>query len=144
MALLSGPERELYEAQPRADRDHSVRCALAVLETLGTDASTEVVVASALHDVGKTEARLGTFGRVGATLVGAMMGRRRMSLWADRPGGLRRRFGIYVSHPRIGASMLAGAGSADLVVDWTRNHHVPERSAIPAAELHALGLADRT
>jgi hypothetical protein len=77
-----------------------------------------VVAAALLHDVGKVEAGLGTFARVGATLLGGALGRERLS---HRPG----RVGRYLRHDVLGADLLAAAGSDPLTRTWAREHHLP-------------------
>ena len=121
LSLLSPAERDLYEAQPTVDRAHSVACALAARDGL-TDPIDELVVASALHDVGKAQARLGTFGRVMATVADAIPEavNRRLTVKA---GGLRHRMAIYARHDHVGSELLREAGSADVVVAWALEHH---------------------
>jgi hypothetical protein len=63
------------------------------------------VAAALLHDVGKTRANLGTMQRVAVTLAaGIPLVRARI----ERAGG---RAAMYLDHERIGADMLAVAGS---------------------------------
>ena len=38
--------------------------------------------------------------------------------------GLTRRVGLYLQHPKLGGDMLALAGSDELTVAWTREHHL--------------------
>lgn len=123
LALLSPGERALYDAQPLVDRAHSVACAVAARDGLATPTD-ELIVAAALHDVGKAQAGLGTFGRVLATVVDAVV-----PAAVDRPrraGGLRARLGLYARHDHAGAELLRKAGSADVVVAWAAEHHRPE------------------
>ena len=68
LGLLTPAETNLYRSMAAVDRAHAINCARAV-ESFGS----EVVVASALHDVGKTQAGLGTSGRVAASLAGLVM-----------------------------------------------------------------------
>ena len=126
VALLNEAEAELYRAQPQVDRSHSVSCAVAARDGLGTRASDQLVVASAMHDVGKARAQLGTIGRVIATVVSAVVPAPTMASWAARPQGWRARFGWYAHHDRYGAELLAEAGSAAEVVAWAAEHHRPE------------------
>ena len=123
---LSTAEAELYEAMSANDRRHAVLGARLV-----ADRPRDVVVAAALHDVGKTPARLGTLGRVGATLAG---------LVPLRWGG---RVGRYLDHAEVGAAMLEAAGSDPLVVAWAREHHLPPRRwTVPPDVGRALVIAD--
>ena len=57
------------------DRRHSVVVAWRVERSLGHEASGPVVAAALLHDVGKTQSGLGTYGRVVADAVGVAVGR---------------------------------------------------------------------
>jgi hypothetical protein len=71
------------------------------------------------------ESGFGTFARVAATVVAIGEGRERVAGWAGGTSGLRRRFGLYVTHDQIGARILEGAGSDPLVVAWAGEHHLP-------------------
>jgi hypothetical protein len=73
-AQLSDPEQELWARMARVDRRHSAAVAHRVESALGEDATVPVLAAALLHDVGKTIPRLGTFGRVVATLSEAVAG----------------------------------------------------------------------
>lgn len=123
LALLNDGERALWVRMPDADRRHAVGVAKAV--------PAELAVAALLHDVGKVESGLGTFARVGATLLGAV---RRD--WGGR-------LGAYLQHDAIGAELLIRAGSAPLTVAWAREHHLPEdRWTVPLDAGRALKAAD--
>jgi len=143
VGLLESGERELYESMTAADRGHAVIGARFVADHADDDGIgdrdlTTVAVAAGLHDVGKTVAALGTFGRVAATLATAIAGRRRVSSWATdhdarapsgRIGRMGRmswgdRIGRYADHSDLGATMLRSAGSEDLVVAWAAEHHL--------------------
>lgn len=127
---LSSGERALFARMSAPDRRHAIGVAK---EAHRLAAAIDVPVpapfsaAALLHDVGKVESRLGTFSRVVATLLGVLLGRRRVVAWAGTPttGRWRRRIGDYLVHDRIGADLLAGAGSDELVVTWAREHHLP-------------------
>lgn len=122
VALLSPAEESLYRAQCGADRCHSVRNALVVREALGSAAGRHVVVAAALHDVGKAEADLGTAGRVVATIVARVAGRATMRAWSSGDGR-RGRIGRYALHDALGAELLMAAGAHPMVVAWAGEHH---------------------
>jgi HD domain-containing protein len=122
--VLEPGELALWQRMSNADRRHSV----AVARRLG-DAPHEATAAALLHDVGKIEAGLGTFGRVAATVVGA--------------GRARGRHAVYLRHDLIGADLLAAAGARPLVVTWAREHHLPpERWTVPPEVGAALKAAD--
>lgn len=133
---LNPAQVDLYRRMSEPDQAHAIACGRAV-KHLGD----EVVVASALHDVGKNQAALGTAGRVVATVVGLVtpeMGER----WAASPG-FRGRIAAYLDHTLIGADMLAQAGSSQLAIDWARDHHLdPHQSSIPADLFAHLKAAD--
>ena len=117
---------------------HSIRCAVHVRDAGGSD---ELSVASALHDIGKLEARLGTFGRVGATLVDKLVPGDRVRRWAGG-GGVAGRIGTYIDHDRLGAAMLAAAGASSISISWARDHHLPTSAEIDAATFELLVAAD--
>ncbi|MCU1376362.1 MAG: hypothetical protein JWO68_3648 [Actinomycetia bacterium] len=130
--LLAG-EQELWARMSGADRRHAAGVARRVVADLGATASRPVVAAALLHDSGKVASGLGTFARVGATLVGAAVGR-------DRPGG---RVGRYLRHPQLGAALLAEAGSDPLTVAWAAEHHLPPVGwTLPPELARALSAAD--
>lgn len=82
----------------------------------------DVLVAALLHDVGKTIAGLGTYGRVIATLSGVVGGVGMAEHW-QQTQGFTRRVGLYLRYPELGAELLEVAGSAPIVVAWSRDHH---------------------
>lgn len=127
VGLLSGAEAALYRQMSAPDRSHALRSARC--PALVGDAQR---VAAALHDVGKIQAGLGTWARVGATLAGAII-----------PGQLRGRWADYMDHPRLGAAMLMEAGSAQLTVIWAAEHHLSfAESSLPPGVTAALAAAD--
>lgn len=140
-ALLGPGERQLWQRMSSADRKHSVLVARQVQAdigpALGHDAR-PVLAAALLHDVGKVEADLGTFGRVAATLVG----RRRADGWTGAPGA-RGRVATYLRHDVLGAELLEEAGADPLTVAWAQQHHRPEHDwTVPLEVGRALRAAD--
>ncbi|MDZ7676343.1 MAG: hypothetical protein U5K30_14905 [Acidimicrobiales bacterium] len=132
--VLGSGERALWERMPLADRKHAARVAREVDRLLG-GADRPVLAAALLHDVGKIESGLGTFGRVVATAVGAAAGRDRAHDWG--------RIGTYLRHPQIGEALLRDAGADDLTATWAREHHQPPRCwTMPADVGTALSSAD--
>lgn len=127
--LMEG-ERQLWRRMSGPDRRHAVGVARDALELLGQPgAPREVVAAALLHDVGKVEASLGTFSRVGVTLAAMAVGRERLLAWSERGRpkprpSLRARVGFYLAHDRLGADLLEGAGSDGLTAAWARQHHL--------------------
>lgn len=106
------------------------RHAVGVARTVSASHSERPVIAAALlHDVGKIEADLGTFGRVAATLVGHRRARGRLA--------------TYLRHDAIGAELLTAAGSDPVTVAWAREHHLPpQRWTVPQEIAKALKAAD--
>ena len=140
--LLDPPERELWARTGRADRRHVVGVARRVEATLGDEATRPVLAAALLHDIGKLESGLGTYGRVIATLSIAVAGRDVAAAWCET-GGFTRRVGLYLNHPAIGGDLLAMAGSDPLTEAWAREHHLPpERWTVPRPVADALKAAD--
>jgi hypothetical protein len=137
-------ELELWKQMSRADRRHAVGVARRVEAALGPDATRPVLAAALLHDVGKLDANLGVYGRVIATISGAVV-RHDPDVIRDwtRTRGFTRRVGLYLQHPRLGGDMLALAGSDDLTVAWTRQHHLPpDEWTLPPDLANALKEAD--
>jgi putative nucleotidyltransferase with HDIG domain len=96
-------EAELWGRMTNADRRHSIEVAQRFFAR--RPGATRAELAGALlHDVGKVHARLGTIGRVTATIVGPRT----------------RRFRLYHEHEQIGANMAAQAGSDPVTVALIR------------------------
>ena len=103
--LLPG-ERALWVQLNNQDRRHSA--AVARRFAAARPGATRAEIAGAiLHDVGKIECGLGTFGRVAATLVGPV----------NEP------FRAYHDHVAIGAEMAAAAGSDPDTVELIAERH---------------------
>jgi len=97
--LLPGEQR-LWAQMSNQDRRHSALVGQRFAQ-LDPAAPRALVAGALLHDVGKIECGLGTFGRVAATVVG--------------PHG--RRFRAYHDHEEIGAAMAEAAGSDPATVE---------------------------
>jgi hypothetical protein len=139
--LLPG-ELDLWKQMSRPDRRHAHGVARRVERALGAEATHPVLAAALLHDVGKTDSRLRTYGRVVATLSAAVAGRDMARVWRNQTGFIRR-VGLYLLHPEIGAERLELAGSDPLTVAWAREHHLPEDEwSIPRHLGDALKEAD--
>lgn len=122
--VLSEAEYGLWKRQYGPDRRHTVQVAREVERRLGNEATPPVLAAALLHDIGKIDADLGTWGRVVATMSAKVAGRDTAKLWI-RSSGFTRRVGLYLHHPAIGADMLELAGSDPLTVSWAEEHHKP-------------------
>lgn len=145
--VLSASEYELWARQHPPDRRHSVSVARRVQsELLGREPAAEapdegepldgetrwVLACALLHDVGKIEAGLGTWGRVLATLAAKAVGPGRARGWVSS-NGCRRRVGSYLNHPEIGAELLRAARSDPRTVAWAAQHHKPaDQWTVPA------------
>ena len=97
--LLPG-ERDLWVQLSNQDRRHSALVARRFV-TARPAANRAEIAGALLHDVGKIECRLGTFGRVVATLVGPRT----------------ERFAAYHDHEAIGARMASAVGSDPVTVE---------------------------
>jgi hypothetical protein len=144
---LQPRETELWDKLPGPDRRHAVavarRAATALGDSDGAAIPTAVLAAALLHDVGKLESDLGTFRRVGVTLLAGGLGRERVAAWADRPSGWPRRAGQYLRHDTIGRTLLEKAGSDPLTSTWAGEHHLPpHRWTVERKLAEALKAAD--
>jgi putative nucleotidyltransferase with HDIG domain len=136
--VLTPAELRVWETLGRADRAESVAVARRAARVLGPDADPAWLAAALLHDAGKTEADLGTFGRVGATVVGIVISK-------GRARHLSNRIGKYLAHDDIGAELLRAAGARPEVSAWAGAHHRPEQwpaTGLPAWVATALAEAD--
>jgi hypothetical protein len=148
-STLSAEERRLFDRMSAVDRSHSIGVARAVaahldrIDLSAEDPEARWVLAAALtHDVGKSVAGLGTYGRVIATLSGAVGGASMANVWAQRRG-MTRKVGLYLQYPQLGADLLAVAGADERVIAWAAQHHEPEDSwTVPVAAGRLLVAAD--
>jgi len=139
--LLAG-EHALWRTMAGADRRHAVGVAHRVERALGREATRPVLAAALLHDVGKVESGLGTYGRVIATLSAKVAGADMATSWR-RQRGFARRVGLYLHHDRLGGDLLELAGSDPVTVAWAREHHRPEAEwTVPRELADALKAAD--
>lgn len=101
---LSDDERRLWCRLSNADRRHSI----GVARRFATGRRTRAEMAGALlHDIGKIEAGLGTFGRVSATVLGP----------------ITPRYQRYRDHEEIGATLLERVGSDPTTVAIVAGRH---------------------
>jgi hypothetical protein len=121
--LLPG-ELALWRRMSGPDRRHAVGVAERVERALGHEATRPVLAAALLHDVGKIESGLRTYGRVVATMSAKVAGPEMASTWRKQRG-YARKVGLYLQHDQIGGDLLELAGSDPLTVAWTREHHRP-------------------
>jgi len=123
-STLSLQELALWKRMSGPDRRHSAQVARDVHARLAERATAPVLAAALLHDVGKIDSRLRTYGRVVATLTTKIVGRDEVLGWR-RSRGLHRRIALYVDHPALGGDLLQFANSDPLTVAWAREHHNP-------------------
>jgi hypothetical protein len=97
---LTSGEHGLWVEMSNQDRRHSALVARRFADRR-PDATRAELAGAMLHDVGKIECGLGTFGRVAGTLIG--------------PRG--RRFTAYHDHEAIGARLAAEVGSEPATVE---------------------------
>ena len=93
-------EAALWARLAVQDRRHSLLVARRFVVLAG-EPTREEVAGALLHDIGKVDCGLGTFGRVVATIAG--------------PRG--HRFRRYHDHEQIGADLLAEAGSSPATIE---------------------------
>lgn len=117
-SVLSPSEFKVWDKMMVQDRRHSVMVGRRFVMYRPTATQSEIAGAL-LHDVGKSVARLGTFARVIATLVGPRTNR----------------FRQYHDHESIGATMLRSVGSDELTISMVGGSCVGEL-------LQALSRAD--
>jgi len=141
---LTREEVALWTDMSMADRRHSIVVARRVELSLGIEASQAIIAAALLHDVGKSESGLGTYGRVIATISGAVAGHDANVIRAwTRTTGFTRKVGLYLQHARLGGDLLAMAGSDPLTEAWAREHHLPSSEwSVPLPIGEALKAAD--
>jgi len=99
-AQLLGPEVGLWRRMCNQDRRHSVKVARRFVDALPT-ATRAQIAGALLHDVGKLECGLGTWGRVVASIVGRRT----------------KRFRLYHDHEHLGAMLAQAAGSDPATVE---------------------------
>jgi hypothetical protein len=146
--FLTDGESVVFARMSANDRRHSVGVARAVaehLDRIGLDGPADpearwVMAAALTHDVGKSVAGLGTYGRVVATLSGWVGGRDMADHWAETRG-FTRKVGLYLNYPRLGADLLTMSGSDPRVVAWAAEHHESEDAWTVPADVGRL-LAD--
>lgn len=97
--LLAGEVR-LWRRMSNQDRRHSAKVARRFVAAR-PEATRAEVAGALLHDVGKIECGLGTWGRVVASVVGPRT----------------ERFRTYHDHERIGSELAAGVGSDPATIE---------------------------
>lgn len=145
--VLEPGEYELWSRMSNPDRRHSIAVARRVQSMLAETPyadDTRWPATALLHDVGKIDANLNTFQRVGATLAGAAAGHDMAEAWSAKRG-ITRRVGLYLQHPELGATRIRLAGGRAEIAAWAAAHHQPDRWAstgIPEPVIAVLHEAD--
>lgn len=135
-------EHALWRRLSGPDRRHAAGVARDVQRSLGHEATRPVLAAALLHDVGKVESGLRTYGRVIATVSGRVAGLDMAHTWRKQRG-FTRRVALYLLHPDLGGDLLELAGSDPLTVAWAREHHRPAAEwTVPRHLADALKHAD--
>ena len=117
-SVLSPSEFDVWNNMMVQDRRHSVMVGRRFVMYRPTAVQSEIAGAL-LHDVGKSAARLGSFARVIATLVGPRTNR----------------FRQYHDHENIGATMLRSIDSDELTISMVGGSCVGElRQALSQAD----------
>ncbi len=146
---LSDRESALLRRMSNNDRRHALAVARGVEVALTGPGAPEldegelraVMAAALLHDVGKTVAGLGTYGRVVATLSG-LVASDYAEAW-QQTSGFTRRVGLYLRYTELGAELLEVNEAHPWVVAWSREHHHPEEAwSIPVEVGRILVAAD--
>lgn len=125
---LSREEAEIFWRQAVPDLVHAVASARHVAATHPD--RVDLARAALLHDVGKIDADLGTFGRSAASIMHLL----RLPL--------PRRMRLYIDHAEIGAVMLEVLGVEQIAVDFARHHRSGWPKGFDAADWRALSEAD--
>ncbi len=123
---------ELWLRMSAPDQRHSVLVARQLSES-DDRIPNWVLSAAMLHDVGKVESPLGTFGRVAATVVRPLRGRIR---W---PASFR----SYWEHPERGQRLVLEYGGDERTAAWCAEHHRPTAGwTVPLRWGHLLKQCD--
>ncbi len=145
--FITPAEYEVWVRLANHDRRHSIGVARRVQVALaGTEHADqpEWLEAALLHDVGKLDARLGVFGRVGATLAGSAAGHDMADVWATKRG-ITRRVGLYLKHGELGGTRIRLAGGSEPAARWAEAHHHEDdwfATGIPPVVVEVLHAAD--
>ncbi len=137
----------MFRRQPNHDQRHAIGVARDVQTRLADTPYADDprwLSAALLHDIGKLDSRLGVYGRVVATVSGAVAGREHAEAWSES-SGFTRRVGVYLRHAELGADRIRIAGEPEEAAVWAASHHDPSTwpdLPIPADVVTALDAAD--
>jgi hypothetical protein len=143
-----GPDAyDQWQRMANHDQRHSIGVARGVqADLVGTEFADDPrwLAAALLHDIGKLDSRLGVYGRVVATVSGAVAGRDMAEAWSER-SGFTRRVGLYLQHPALGADRIRLVGGPEEAAVWAAAHHQADTWAdtgIPEPVVLALVASD--
>ncbi len=135
-AVLTPSELQLFRRFAPADRWHSYRVFKTVSEQGKTDRP--LLVASLLHDVGKTSCDSSMWDRSLVVAVEKMWPSRVEAWGSGPPTGWRRPFAMRQQHPVWGAELAEAAGSDQSIIKLIANHQSPQANTLSAQESHWL------
>ena len=120
---LSPKEHSLFRGMSPADQRHSLRVLRALLQNGPQGES--LLKAALLHDIGKSRCRINVLHRTAAVLLKAVFGHVPAFITV-RPDGRACSLPLFViaNHARIGANMLAQAGTEERVWRLVELHHL--------------------
>ena len=137
----------MFRRQPNHDQRHAIGVARDVQARLADTPYADDprwLSAALLHDIGKLDSHLGVYGRVVATVSGAVAGRDHAEAWSESKG-FTRRVGVYLRHAELGADRIRIAGEPEEAARWAAAHHDPSTwpdLPIPEPVVVALDEAD--
>ncbi|MGI5901387.1 MAG: hypothetical protein ACOX7U_02775 [Desulfitobacteriia bacterium] len=133
--LLSIKEFELFNKQALPDKRHALDVALeiqkqkTVLEkTLGINVYNNLLIASLLHDCGKSMFPPRLWQRVFVALV-AFLPNKYKEILAGKKNIFGKTLRLYKKHPLWGSHLAAKAGSKEKIISLILNHHQPLTAA---------------
>jgi len=146
--ILNPDQMALFSRMQPSDQAHSLAVMAQIKKSPACVPETylhDLLVASLLHDVGKSRYPLSIWERVIIVICEAMFPSQVERLGAASPYGWRKAFVIAKMHPEWGASMAAEAGTTPLAVQLIREHQdlIPgETESISYQLLRRLQSAD--
>lgn len=143
---LSPQEFQLWSKMRRADAVESIGVARRVAASANPDdvMRDDMIAAALLHDIGKLDSELGTYGRVVATVAAKLVGRSMVHAWVHS-SGFTRRCGLYLQHPELGGVRIRLAGGREIAAAWAVAHHEPQLwfdVGLSAQQCRCLAIAD--
>ncbi len=119
---------ELFSSQQVADQRHGLEVGRRVAAAEGS--TPDLVIAGAMHDVGKRHSGLGPLGRSVATVL----------IFVRLP--LTRRMALYRDHGKVGAAELEALGAPQVAVEFARHHQYGRPEGFPVEAWRTLRSAD--